>query len=85
MRAQWLDYVLSQVEEHGEQMLKVAKKDRILGDPDWRLVQQMADIRPRKELRQQYSLLPTDHAASDRAALEMTAPATAERGKPPLA
>lgn len=67
VRAQWLDYVLSQVEEHGEEMLKGAKKDRVLGDPDWRVVQQMADLRPRKELRQQYSLLPLDHAASDRA------------------
>ena len=70
VRAQWIDYVLSQVEEHGEEMLKAAKKDRVLGDPDWRVVQQMADLRPHKHLRRQYSLLPLDHAASDRTAID---------------
>ena len=77
VRAQWIDYVLSQVEEHGEEMLKAAKKDRVLGDPDWRVVQQMADLRPAKKLRQQYSLLPSEQAASDRAAVDDSASVTA--------
>lgn len=81
VRAQWLDYVLSQVEEHGEEMLKGAKKDRVLGHPDWRMVQRLADLRPRKTLRQQHSLFPSDHGASDRAARDDAAPSKSAAGE----
>lgn len=68
-RTQWLDYVMGQVEEYGEDQLRVAKQDRVLGDPDWRRVQALADLSGPKKLRRQDSLLLTDHAARSRAGL----------------
>jgi len=38
VKARWLGYVLSQVEEHGEERLRFARQDKILGEPDWRQV-----------------------------------------------
>ena len=37
-------------------MLKVAKQDRVLGDPDWRLVQELGDLKAPGTLQRQNSL-----------------------------
>lgn len=64
VKTQWFDYVLSQVEEHGEERLRVAKHDRVLGEPDWKLVQTLADLGPPSKRHGQQSSHMSDHNMS---------------------
>lgn len=63
-RTQWLDYILGQVEDHGEDKLRYAKQDRVLGEPDWRRVQALAELGGPHRLRRQVSLLAAEPNAS---------------------
>ena len=60
----FLNHVLKQVEEHGEEQLRFARYDRVLGDPDWQRVYRIADLEPAALLKRYASKLSSPNASA---------------------
>lgn len=64
VKRNFLSLVVRQAEEHSEQQLRLAKYDRILGDPDWQAIARRADLESHSLLRRHSSKLGSMRASS---------------------
>ena len=60
----FMNHVLKQVEEHGEEQLRFARYDRVLGDPDWQRVHRIADLESATLLKRYASKLSSPNAST---------------------